>query len=72
MGSITAPLAAAVGEKDFMRPTDIKENVLGAVSSSHTLFLPIKGCGHCDVLYHIPLPEVCDWLEWAAHSPQNT
>jgi len=68
MGNITAPLAAAAGEKDFMRPVDIKEKVLGAVSSEHTLFLPIKGCGHIDMLFHMPLLEIADWMEWAASS----
>jgi pimeloyl-ACP methyl ester carboxylesterase len=66
MASITAPLAAAAGEKDFMRPVDIREKVLGAVSSERTLFLPIKGCGHVDMLYHLPLGEIAGWLEWAA------
>ena len=66
MSNITAPLAAAAGEKDFMRPEDIKEKVLGAVSSEQTLFLPIKGCGHIDMLFHMPLAEIADWLEWAA------
>lgn len=62
MGNITAPLIAAAGEKDFMRPVDIKDKVIGAVSSERTLFLPIKGCGHVDMLYHLPLNEISDWL----------
>ena len=49
-----------------MRPVDIKERVLGAVSSENTLFLPIKGCGHIDMLFHMPLAEIADWMEWAA------
>lgn len=65
MSDITVPLAAAAGTRDFMRPVDIKEKVLGAVSSEHTLFLPIQGCGHVDMVYHLPLPEVMDWMEWA-------
>jgi hypothetical protein len=66
MPQITVPLAAAAGTKDFMRPADIKEKVLGAASSENTLFLPIQGCGHIDMVYHLPLPEIMDWMEWAA------
>ncbi|MHB8896093.1 MAG: alpha/beta hydrolase [Candidatus Geothermincolia bacterium] len=69
MGNITAPLAAAAGSKDFMRPIDIKERVLDAVSSERTLYLPINGCGHVDMLYYLPLEEITGWMEWAANGP---
>jgi hypothetical protein len=68
MGNITTPLAAAAGSRDFMHSLDIKEKVLGAVSSSRTLFLPIIGCGHIDMLYYLPLTEILGWMEWAASS----
>ncbi len=66
MRNITTPLAAAAGTRDFMRPIDIRDGVLGAVSSEHTLFLPIHGCGHIDMLFYLPLPEITSWMEWAA------
>jgi pimeloyl-ACP methyl ester carboxylesterase len=66
MGSITAPLAAAAGTKDFMRPVDIEKRVVDAVSSEHRLFLPINGCGHIDMLYYLPLREIMSWMEWAS------
>ncbi|HEY5527402.1 MAG TPA: alpha/beta fold hydrolase [Candidatus Anoxymicrobiaceae bacterium] len=66
MGNITAPLAAAAGTKDFMRPIDIEKGVLGSASSERTLFLPINGCGHIDMLYYLPLTEITSWMEWAA------
>jgi pimeloyl-ACP methyl ester carboxylesterase len=66
MANITTPLAAAAGTRDFMRPIDIEEKVLGAVSSEHKLFLPIHGCGHIDMLFYLPLPEIMGWMEWAS------
>lgn len=66
MKYITTPLAAAAGTRDMMRATDIQAKVLGAVSSEKTLFLPLNGCGHCDMLYHLPLEEIMSWMEWAA------
>jgi pimeloyl-ACP methyl ester carboxylesterase len=65
MPDITVPIAAAAGTKDFMRPVDIEESVLDAVASEHTLLLPIQGCGHIDMVYHLPLAEVMGWMEWA-------
>lgn len=66
MVNITTPLAAAAGTKDFMPARDIKEQVLGAVSSEHTLFLPVRDCGHVDLLFNLPLPEIMSWMEWAS------
>lgn len=67
MGAVTAPLAAAAGTRDLLCPAEgIRRKVLGEVSSDHTLFLPINGCGHCDMLYHLPLEEITGWMEWAA------
>lgn len=63
LASITVPLVAAAGDKDFMKPEYLQLGVLDRVSSEHRRLIAMSGIGHCDMLYHLRLDEIFGWLD---------